>query len=96
MQSDISRCGCIDLTALSGVPADAIEIGEDFLVCFESLLTELFVNLVTDFLALDMCETDLNSVDNVQGAALLLTKKATNHSIVCVLSHLIFGSSQMI
>jgi hypothetical protein len=92
MQSDISRCGCIDLTALSGVPADAIEIGEDFLVCFESLLTELFVNLVTDFLALDMRETDLNCIDNIQGASLLLSKKATNDSIVSVLSHLVLCS----
>lgn len=96
MQTHISRGGSIECTSLSRVPADAFKVGEDFLVCIKSFLTELFVNLVPDFLALDGSKADLNCVDNVQEAALLLPKQAADDSVVCLLAHLVLGAGKMV
>ena len=96
METHVSRGRSIDCTALSRVPADALQVGEDLLVCIKSFLTELFVNLVPDFLALDGSKADLNCVDDVQEAALLLPKQAANYSVVCLLAHLVLGAGKVV
>ena len=82
MQTHISRGRSIECTSLSRVPADALQVGEDLLVCIKSFLTEQFVNLVPDFLTLDGSKADLNCVHNIQEAALLLPKQAADDSVV--------------
>ena len=82
METHVSRGGSVESPALGRVPADAFEVGEDLLVGIKSLLTEWFVNLVPDFLALDDTKADLNCVHDVQEAPLLLPKQAADHSVV--------------
>jgi hypothetical protein len=82
VETHVSRGGSVECTALSRVPADAFEVGEDLLVGIKSFLTERFVYLIPDFLALDDSKADLNSVHDVQEAPLLLPKQAADHSVV--------------
>ena len=96
MENNISSCRSIDLAALSRVPANAIEVGEYFLVCLESFLTKLFVNSVSHFFPGNMSETYFDCVHNIQGATLLFTKQTPNHSVVCVLPHLVLSSSKVV
>jgi len=96
VESDVCCCGSVDLTALSGVPADAIEVGEYLLVGLKSFLTKLFVNAVPDLLPLNMSKTDFNCVHDVQGATLLLPQKTANHTVVSVLTHLVLGSGEVV
>ena len=96
METHVRRGGSIECPALSRVPADAFQVGEDLLVRIKSFLTELFVNLVPDFLALDGSKADLNCVDDVQKAALLLPKQAADDSVVCLLAHLVLGAGKMV
>lgn len=96
METHVSRGGSIERTALCRVPADAFQVGEDLLVSIKPFLTELFVNLVPDFLALDGSKADLNCVYDVQEAALLLPKQAADYSVICLLAHLVLGAGKMV
>ena len=96
METNVSRGGSIECPTLGRVPADALQVGEDLLVRIKSFLTELFVNLVPDFLALDGSKAYLNCVYDVQEAALLLPKQAADDSVVCLLAHLVLGAGKMV
>ena len=96
METHVSRGGSIKCTTLSRVPADAFQVWEDLLVCIKSFLTEWLINLISDFLALDGSKADLNCVDNIQEAALLLPKQAADDPVVCLLAHLVLGAGKMV
>ena len=69
METHVSRGGSVKCATLGRVPADTFQVGEDLLVGIKSFLAELFVNLVSDFLALDGSKADLDCVDNIQEAS---------------------------